>query len=89
MRAILSRSRISGSVAAPSSKSYTLRGLMCGALAPGESRIEHPLYADDTDAGRDVLQKIGVHIEEKGGSWLVSGNSFRQPDSELFCRDSA
>ncbi len=89
MRALLSRSRISGSVAAPSSKSYTLRGLMCGALAEGRSRIELPLYADDTDAGRDVLQKIGVQINEEDGAWLVKGNRLRRPDSELFCRDSA
>jgi 3-phosphoshikimate 1-carboxyvinyltransferase len=62
---------------------------MCSALAEGESRIEHPLYADDTEAGRDVLQKIGIQISENNGSWLVTGNSLRQPDTELFCRDSA
>ncbi|MFA5065190.1 MAG: 3-phosphoshikimate 1-carboxyvinyltransferase [Dehalococcoidia bacterium] len=89
MRVTISRSRISGNIAAPSSKSYTLRGLMCAALAEGRSEIERPLHADDTEAGRDVLQKIGVTISEKDGSWLVSGGSFRQPDSELFCRDSA
>jgi len=76
-------------VAAPSSKSYTLRGLICAALAAGQSEIEHPLYADDTEAGREVLQKIGVAITEKGNSWLVNGGNFRGPDSELFCRNSA
>jgi len=86
---MISPSRLSGSIAAPSSKSYTLRGLMCAALSDGWSEIERPLYADDTDAGRDVLRKIGVRINEKDGSWLVKGHSFRQPDSELFCRDSA
>lgn len=85
----ISRSRLSGGIPAPSSKSYTLRGLMCAALSDGWSEIERPLYADDTDAGRDVLRKIGVLINEKEGSWLVKGNSLRQPDSELFCRDSA
>jgi 3-phosphoshikimate 1-carboxyvinyltransferase len=89
MRVSISQSKISGRVAAPSSKSYTLRGLMCAALASGQSEIEHPLYSDDTEAGRDVLQKIGVGITEKGSSWLVSGGNFRRPDSELFCRNSA
>jgi 3-phosphoshikimate 1-carboxyvinyltransferase len=89
MRAIVSQSKISGRVAAPSSKSYTLRGLMCAALASGQSEIEHPLYADDTEAGRDVLQEIGVGIYEKGSSWIVSGGNFRRPDSELYCRNSA
>jgi 3-phosphoshikimate 1-carboxyvinyltransferase len=36
-----------------------------------------------------VLQKIGVGIVEKGDSWIVSGGHFRQPDSELYCRNSA
>ena len=62
---------------------------MCAALANGQSEIERPLYADDTEAGRDVLQKIGAGIVEKGGSWVVNGGHFRQPDSELYCRDSA
>ena len=89
MRALISKSTVHGKVEAPSSKSYTLRGLMCAALANGLSEIEHPLYADDSEAGRDVLQKIGAGIEEKGGSWIVSGGHFRAPDSELYCRDSA
>lgn len=89
MRVSISQSVISGRVAAPSSKSYTLRGLMCAALAGGLSEIERPLYADDTEAGCDVLQKIGVGIYEKGTSWIVSGGNFRRPDSELFCRNSA
>lgn len=89
MRALISRSTIRGKAEAPSSKSYTLRGLMCAALAKGQSEIERPLHADDTEAGRDVLQKIGVGILERGGSWLVSGGHFRQPASELHCRDSA
>jgi len=89
MIATISQSRISGRAAAPSSKSYTLRGLMCAALADGRSIIERPLYADDTEAGCDVLQKIGVDIAEKDGSWLVSGGNLRRPESELFCRNSA
>lgn len=89
MRALISRSTVRGKAEAPSSKSYTLRGLVCAALTNGQSEIERPLYADDTDAGRDVLQKIGVAITEKGGSWLVSGGHFRQPVSELYCRNSA
>ncbi len=89
MRALISRSSVEGKAEAPSSKSYTLRGLMCAALANGQSEIERPLYADDTGAGRDVLQKIGVGIVEKEGSWLISGGNFRQPDAELYCRDSA
>jgi 3-phosphoshikimate 1-carboxyvinyltransferase len=89
MRALISKSRVQGSAEAPSSKSYTLRGLMCAALADGRSEIMRPLHADDTEAGREVLQQIGIAFTEKADSWIVSGGAFREPASELFCRNSA
>ena len=89
MRALISKSSLKGRAEAPSSKSYTLRGLMCAALASGQSEISRPLISDDTEAAREVLEKIGVGIQQDAGSWLVSGGHFHQPDSDLFCRDSA
>ncbi len=76
-------------MAAPSSKSYTIRGLMCAALARGESEILHPLTSDDTEASLDVLSKVGVYVNQKEGSWQVAGGDFREPDTDLFCGESA
>src|ERR1035437_732887 len=89
MKASISKSRVSGRITAPSSKSYTIRGLFCAALAKGESEIIRPLGSDDTEAAFDVLSKIGVRIQRSKGSWRVSGGVFHQPDSDLFCHDSA
>jgi 3-phosphoshikimate 1-carboxyvinyltransferase len=89
MRALISRSSISGKAAAPPSKSYTLRGLACSALATGKSEILHPLSSDDTGAACAVLQQIGVGIEENNGSWMIKGGSFHQPGADLFCGESA
>ena len=76
-------------MAAPPSKSYTLRGLMCAALARGESEIIHPLSSDDTEAATEVLAKIGVMVSRGKKSWWVVGGDFRQPQTKLFCRESA
>jgi 3-phosphoshikimate 1-carboxyvinyltransferase len=89
MKALITRSSIDGSVRAPSSKSYTLRGLMCSALTNGGSAIAQPLEADDTLAACDVLRKIGVNITDMKDTWMVRGGRFRQPETDLFCRDSA
>jgi 3-phosphoshikimate 1-carboxyvinyltransferase len=89
MRASISSSSIRGKAAAPPSKSYTLRGLACSALASGDSEILHPLNSDDTVAARNVLQEIGVGISEKNGSLMVSGGTFRQPKVDLYCGESA
>ncbi len=89
MKVKISRSQVKGRVIVPSSKSYTLRGLMCAALAEGDSEIICPLGSDDTEAGLDVLSKIGVHVYQKKDLWKVTGGNFHKPDNDLFCGDSA
>ena len=89
MKASISKSEIKGKVAAPPSKSYTLRGVICAALAKGESEIINPLGSDDTEAALDVLGKIGIKVTEDKSSWMVSGGNFRKPTEDLFCRESA
>ena len=89
MKASISKSKIIGKVTAPSSKSYTIRGLLCAALAKGESEILHPLTSDDTEASLGVLSKIGTRVHQQEDSWLVTGGSFHAPDAELFCGESA
>ena len=89
MKALVHKSQVKGKVRAPSSKSYTIRGLMCAALAKGESEIIHPLSSDDTEASIDVLSKVGVHIRQEEDLWRVSGGNFHEPDTELFCGESA
>jgi 3-phosphoshikimate 1-carboxyvinyltransferase len=89
MKALIHKSEVKGKVRAPSSKSYTIRGLMCAALAKGESEIVHPLSSDDTEASIDVLSKVGVHIRQEEDLWRVAGGNFHEPDTELFCGESA
>jgi len=89
MRISLGKSEIRGKVTVPSSKSYTIRGLVCAALAKGESRLVNPLLADDTEAAAEVLGKIGTVITREERLWRVKGGSFHPPETELFCRDSA
>ncbi len=89
MKASISKSEVKGKVKAPSSKSYTIRGLMCAALARGESEIIHPLSSDDTEAAINVLSKVGIGVHQKGDSWQVTGGNFHEPASELFCGESA
>jgi 3-phosphoshikimate 1-carboxyvinyltransferase len=89
MKAIISRSNISGKAAAPASKSYTIRALMCAGLAQGQSLVRHPLKSDDTLAAAGVLSRAGVVISEEKSDWRVDGGHLKAPDRELFCRESA
>jgi len=76
-------------VIAPPSKSYTIRGLMCAALAKGKSEIIHPLSSDDTQASLNLLSKVGIRVHQEKDSWQVIGDDFHEPDTDLFCGESA
>ena len=89
MKVSIYKSEVKGKIQAPSSKSYTIRGLMCAALAKGESETIHPLSSDDTKASIDVLSKVGVRIHQEEDLWRVAGGNFRKPDTDLFCDESA
>ena len=89
MRASIYKGELRGGIRAPASKSYTIRGLMCAALAKGESEIIHPLTSDDTEATVNVLRKVGTRVHQKGNLWQVKGGDFHEPDTDLFCGESA
>ncbi len=89
MKVSINKSDLKGRVAAPPSKSYTIRGLMSAALAKGESRIINPLGSDDTEAALDVLEQVGIKIKRERNGWQISGGHFHKPAAELFCRASA
>ncbi|MEE8420452.1 MAG: 3-phosphoshikimate 1-carboxyvinyltransferase [Dehalococcoidales bacterium] len=89
MKIFIEKSRIAGRVSAPPSKSYTIRALMCAALAGGESEIRHLLTAEDTVAASRVLSEIGITTRREKERWRVSGGDFRAPETDLFCGDSA
>ncbi len=87
MNVTITPSGVSGSVAAPPSKSMTHRALTLAALARGRSRIRNPLTADDTEATAHVLEKLGVGLD-RDEEWVVDGGELRTPAGELHCRES-
>ncbi len=89
MKVSITKSELKGKVTAPPSKSYTIRGLMCAALAKGKSEIIRPLSSDDTEAAGKVLGQLGASIHKKGDCWQVMGGHLEPPTEDLFCRDSA
>jgi 3-phosphoshikimate 1-carboxyvinyltransferase len=89
MKADIPKSEVRGKVDVPSSKSMTIRALMCAALSRGTSEIVHPLVSEDTDAAAAVLGQIGVGVKKDNDLWRVAGGSLRVPQQDLYCGESA
>jgi 3-phosphoshikimate 1-carboxyvinyltransferase len=69
---VVERSRLSGSVRIPGSKSHTIRALAIATLAEGVSRIREPLDSLDTQACVRVCRGLGAQFAEEDG-WVVNG----------------
>lgn len=89
MRVMVGKSDVKGTVAVPTSKSLTIRALMCAALSRGESSITDPLVSEDTEAAARVLGQLGATIRKSGNVWQVTGGSLHASDKELHCGESA
>lgn len=61
------------SLAAPSSKSHTLRAILFASLASGTSTIKHPLLSPDTQAMIDACQAVGATIKHHGDHLTIIG----------------
>jgi 3-phosphoshikimate 1-carboxyvinyltransferase len=67
----LGPARVSGSIVAPPSKSYTHRALVVAFLSGGEATIEHPLASDDTLATRAGVRALGRSVDGPSDRWKV------------------
>ena len=89
MIAVIGKSTIDGNISAPPSKSYTIRALICAALANGGSKLYNFLLAEDSDAAVRTLSGIGAVISFDKDGWRVNGGKLQAPNGELFCGESA
>ncbi|MDO4380596.1 MAG: 3-phosphoshikimate 1-carboxyvinyltransferase [Clostridia bacterium] len=90
MKAVIEKSRASGSVTAPPSKSVLHRMLICAALSKEESVIKNAYYSEDILATLDCLEKMGARVERGVSSVKIGGlDPLNIPeDVVLPCRES-
>lgn len=72
MKLTVTKSRLSGRVEIPGSKSHTIRAVAIASLAEGTSVIRRPLVASDTLAAVDAYRLLGADIT-RPDEWIVHG----------------
>ena len=88
MRAIVQRSTVEGSVKAPPSKSYTHRALVCGLLSETTTRIQNPLFSDDTEVTLKLSKMMGADIKQGQDIEITGPLKLQAPPTEMDCRGS-
>ena len=68
-------SRVKGSFSVPGSKSHTIRGIVAGLLAEGESTLHAPLVSQDTLSVLRAAERLGSAVErdERESFWRIGG----------------
>ena len=91
MNIIVSKSRLSGAITVPGSKSHTIRALLLATIAEGTSHIKNPLPSADCLSTAAAVPLIGSKIDlnlstegEPGTEWIVdgAGKNLHLPDAQ-------
>jgi len=81
MKLAVSKSSLQGEVKIPGSKSHTIRGVVFGTLARGNSKLIDPLESADTLSAVRCCRAIGAEIELRDDFWEIEGLGDRPPGS--------
>ncbi|WP_028549397.1 3-phosphoshikimate 1-carboxyvinyltransferase [Paenibacillus sp. UNC451MF] len=74
MKAIVKpTNQLEGTINALSSKNYTTRYLLIGALADGTSTVYYPAHSEDSDAMRRCIRDLGAIVEEDEEKMTIRG----------------
>ena len=87
-RAIVSPSRLSGSVTVSPSKSAAHRAILCAALARGKSCIYNVADSEDMRATLGAIEAIGVQVQRVGSTLEIDSSGKFFDDAEIDCRES-
>jgi 3-phosphoshikimate 1-carboxyvinyltransferase len=80
----IDKSRISGVLRCPPSKSYTHRAIAIASLAEGESRIKMPLISRDTLATISASTAMGVSIDSQRSGLIIMGKHILNTPSNII-----
>ncbi len=88
MTVTIKKSKATGVIAAPPSKSMAHRALICGALS-SRSVVKNIDYSNDVLATLDCLALLGAKVEKCGNAVRIGGlNPFFSNEVTLDCRES-
>ena len=86
MKLMTNKTNLTGTIKVPGDKSMSHRSIMFGAIATGETRIQHFLRADDCLSTINAFRQLGVQIDEMPEGIIVHGkgwDALKQPSQAI------
>ena len=83
--------KLRGTLKVPGDRSITVRAVLLGGIAEGESVVRDYLVSDDTTACITCMKALGVEIAATPTELWINGRGLhrlRDPSTELFCDSS-
>lgn len=87
-RAVLTPSRLHGSVTVPPSKSAAHRAILCAALARGESRLFNVADSDDMRATLGAIEAMGVQVTREADTLTIHSDGPWREEAKIDCGES-
>jgi len=82
MLAKIGKSKLTGEVWIPGSKSHMIRALYFGALAKGKSIIHKPVRSKDSLSAAGIIRAAGIELDmSRDDYWVVNGGNLRVPEN--------
>jgi len=88
MKAIVSPSKVTGSITAPASKSAMQRACATALLAKREVRLHNPGISNDDQAALNIITQLGAQVQKEKETILIKGDGVQPVGQELDCGES-
>lgn len=88
MQAIVQPSKISGSIAAPASKSAMQRACAAALLKGGTTILHNPGISEDDKAALNIIQQLGATVEKQQENIVIRSRGVHPISNEIDCGES-
>lgn len=88
MRAIVQPSKLSGTIAAPASKSAMQRACAAALLKGGKTILHNPGVSDDDKAALDIIRQLGATVAQNGEDIIIISKGIHPISNEINCGES-
>ena len=88
MKAIISPSKINGTITAPASKSAMQRACAAALIKGGKTTLRNPGFSADDKAALNIIQQLGAIVNNEDGKITIESNGINPINNKIDCGES-